>query len=216
MGRAVGAIAAALKDVIFGRLTLLALVNLVLAGLVTGSAAAGAIRYLIPLIPDATGWLGTLFSAGEFALNILAVVLAVALSPAASMFIGGMLFDFAAARVEKATGAPAGRNPSFLAGLATGARIALPALLLNLIAIPFYFIPGVNAAVFYGLNGYLMGREYSTLAAVRRMPFGEAKALRRRMRLSVFLVGLACSVVPFVGPLVAASAMTRLIHAVRS
>lgn len=215
MTKAFAAILAALKDVIFGRLTMLALVNLLLAGIVTGSAAAGAIRYLIPLVPDASGWLGTLFSASEFALNILAIVLAVALSPAASMLIGGMLFDFAAARVEKAIGAPAGRNPSFLAGLATGARIALPALLLNLVAIPFYFIPGVNAVVFYGLNGYLMGREYSTLAATRRMPFGEAKKLRRSMRLSVFLIGLACSIVPFVGPLVGASAMTRLVHAAR-
>jgi uncharacterized protein involved in cysteine biosynthesis len=216
MTKAFAAILAALKDVIFGRLTWLALINLLLAGAVTGSAAAGAIRYLIPLIPEASGWIGALFNASEFALSVFAVVLAIALSPAASMFIGGMLFDFAAERVEKAIGAPAGKNPSFLAGLATGARIALPALLLNLVAIPFYFIPGVNAVVFYGLNGYLMGREYSTLAATRRMPFRDALKLRRSVRLSVFLIGLACSVVPFVGPLVGASAMTRLVNALTS
>lgn len=216
MGKALHAIVAALKDVIFGRLTWLALINLLLASAVTGGAALGAIRYLIPLVPEATGWLGTALNAGEFALSIVAFVLAVALSPAVSMFIGGTLFDFAAERVEKAIGAPPARKANLLSGIATGARIALPALFLNLLAIPFYFIPGVNAVVFYGLNGYLMGREYSTLAGTRRMPFRDALKLRRSARSSVFLIGLACSIVPFVGPLVAASAMTRLVHALTS
>lgn len=215
MIKAFSAILLALKDVIFGRLTLLALINLVLAGAVTGSAAVGAIRYLIPLIPDAQGWIGTMLDAGQFALSVAAVVLAVALSPAASMFIGGMLFDFAAERVEKRIGAPAARRPSIVSGLATGARIALPALLLNLIAIPFYFIPVVNAVVFYTLNGYLMGREYSTLAATRHMPFRDAVKLRRSARFGFFLIGLACSIVPFIGPLIAASAMTRMVQSLR-
>jgi len=210
--KALPAIAAALKDVIFGRLTLLALINLVLASAATGGAALAVIRYVIPLIPEATGWLGTLLNAGEFALSVLAAVLAVAISPAVSMMIGGLLFDFAAERVEKAIGAPAGRPPSLLTGLGNGMRIALPALLLNLIVIPLYFIPVVNAVTFYTLNGYLMGREYSMLAGTRRMSFKDAKRLRRSARLSVFLVGLACSIVPFVGPLVAASAMTRLMQ----
>jgi uncharacterized protein involved in cysteine biosynthesis len=94
----------------------------------------------------------------------------------------------------------------------SGLRIALPALFFNILAAPFYLIPGVNALVFYSLNGYLMGREYSMLAGMRRMPFGDALKLRRSARLSVFLVGLTCSVVPFVAPLVAASAMTRLVN----
>jgi uncharacterized protein involved in cysteine biosynthesis len=213
MGRALSAIAHAIKDVAFGRLTLLALVNLVLAGAIAGGAIVAAIRYLVPLIPEAEGWLGWLFDTIQFLLGAGSVVLAVALSPAASMVIGGMLFDFAAERVEKAIGAPQARPPSLLVGLGNGLRIALPSLLLNLLALPFYLIPIVNAVVFYSLNGYLMGREYSTLAGTRRgLSFREALKLRRSMRLSVFLIGLACSIVPFVGPLVAASAMTRLVH----
>jgi uncharacterized protein involved in cysteine biosynthesis len=157
--------------------------------------------------------LGALLNAGEFALSVATLVLAVALSPPVSMLIGGLLFDFAAERVEKAIGAPPARPPTLLGGLANGFRIATPALLLNLLAIPFYLIPVVNAVVFYSLNGYLMGREYSMLAGTRRgLSFTEAKKLRRTARMSVFLVGLACSVAPFVGPLVAASAMTRLVH----
>lgn len=212
MGRALRAIAAAIKDIVFGRLTVLALINLVLAGAIAGSAIVAAIRYLVPLIPEAEGWLGFIFDTAQFLLGAGAFVLAIALSPAASMLVGGLLFDFAAERVEKAIGAPEGHSPNILQGLWNGVRISIPALLLNLIAAPLYLIPGVNAVVFYGLNGYLMGREYSMLAGTRRMPWRDALRLRRSARFSVFLVGLACSIVPFVGPLVAASAMTRLVH----
>lgn len=210
MGKAIAAIAGAVKDIAFGRLTLLALVNLVLAGVISGSAAVAAIRYLVPLIPEADGLLGFAFDAAQFVLGAGAVVLALVLSPAASMFVGGLLFDFAAERVEKAIGAPSARQPSIVEGLWNGLRIAFPALLLNLLVAPLYLIPGVNAVVFYSLNGYLMGREYSMLAGSRRMSWRAAKKLRRSARFSVFLVGLACSIVPFLAPLVAASAMTRL------
>ncbi len=213
MGRAFVAIIQALKDVIFGRLTFLALINLVLASAATGGAALALIRYIIPLIPEGEGWLGFAFNASEVALSVGAAVLAVALSPAVSMLIGGMLFDFAAERVEKAISAPASRRVSFLESLGNGVRIAIPALLLNLIVSPLYLVPGLNAVVFYTLNGHLMGREYALLAATRRMPFPDAKRLRKRAGFSVFVTGLACSVIPFVAPLVAASAMTRLVDA---
>jgi uncharacterized protein involved in cysteine biosynthesis len=129
------------------------------------------------------------------------------------MVIGGILFDIAAARVEKAIGAPPARAVSIGEGLGNGVRIALPALALNLLALPLLFIPVVNAIVFYTLNGFLMGREYSTVAGARRLTRAEADALRRRNGLPIFLIGLACSVVPFVAPLVAASAMTRFVTA---
>mgnify|MGYP000851919170 CR=1 FL=1 len=216
MARALAAIGAAIKDVISGRLTLLALVNLVLAGAITGSAAAAAIKYLIPLIPHATGWLGALFNASHFALSALAIVLAIALSPAASMFVGGMLFDLAASRVEKAIGAPPARKVSLFEGLITGLRLAIPSLLLNLLVSPLYLIPGVNAVVFYSINGYLMGRDYAMLAALRRYPFQQALRLRRSARFSVFLVGVACAIIPFFGPLIGASGMTRLVNALPS
>jgi uncharacterized protein involved in cysteine biosynthesis len=216
MGKALSAIAGALKDVVFGRLTLLALINLVLAGVIAGSAVVGAIRYIAPLIHEGEGWIGFLLDTAQFLVGAGATVLAIALSPAASMFVGGLLFDFAAERVEKAIGAPATRKTSLLGGVANGVRIAIPALFLNLLAAPLYLIPGVNAVVFYTLNGYLMGREYSMLAGTRRMPWRDALRLRRSARFSVFLTGLACSIVPFIAPLIAASAMTRLMHTLAS
>lgn len=186
MGRAVTSIGGALKDVLFGRLTLLALVNLVLAGVIAGSTVVAAIHYLQPLIPHAPGWLGFTYDTARFLLGAGSVVLGVALSPAASMFVGGLLFDFAAERVEKAIGAPPARKPKLLEGLITGIRVAIPSLLLNILCAPIYLIPGVNLLVFYSVNGYLMGRDYAMLAALRRLPFKDALRLRRGARFSVF------------------------------
>jgi uncharacterized protein involved in cysteine biosynthesis len=215
MTHAFTAILGGLKDVIFGRLTWLALINLIVAVTITVLLARAGLTYLVPLIPDSQGWLGYLTMAGSLAASVVVVVLAIALSPAISMVVGGVLFDFAAARVEKKIGAPQARNVPLTEGIWNGVRIAIPALLLNLIAIPLYFIPGVNALVFYGLNGFLMGREYSTITAARHMSYRDAVALRKRHGGAVFLVGLACSVIPFLAPLVGASAMTRLVQSLR-
>lgn len=209
LGAALAAIGGGLKDIFTPRLLPLTMLCLVVAISLTAGAAWAAFEYLLPLIPDG-GWLWT-------AVNWLAgagvVVLAIVLAPSVSMLTGGALFDIAAARVERATNAPPGRMVSIGEGIANGARIALPALGLNLIAIPFYFVPVLNLIVFFGLNGILMGREYFSLAAVRRMSWTEAKALRSRNRVSVFLVGLVASIIPFVAPLFGASAMTRLVTA---
>lgn len=212
MTNAFAAILGGLKDVIFGRLTLFALLNLVVAIAITATSATLLIRFVVPLIPDGGGWLGYVSTAGEFAASVAVVVLAIALSPAVSMVVGGVLFDFAAERVEKAIGAPAGRMVPIQEGVWNGVRIAAPALLLNLLVIPLYFIPVINALTFYTLNGFLMGREYATITAARRMPFADAVALRKRHGAAVFAVGLACSVIPFFAPLVSASAMTRLVN----
>lgn len=213
--RAMTAILGGLKDVIFGRLTLFAIANLIVAGTITFFAARAALDFIVPLVPDWEGWLGYLSMAGSFVTSVLVIVIALALSPAISMAVGGILFDLAAERVEKKIGAPKARQVPIQEGLMNGARIALPALALNLIAIPLYFIPVVNAVTFYTLNGFLMGREYATITAARHMSYSEAVALRKRHGSAVFMVGLACSLVPFLAPLVGASAMTRLIQSLR-
>jgi CysZ protein len=215
MSQTFAAILGGLKDVIFGRLTFLAIANLIIAGAITFLAANAALDFVLPFIPDAEGWLGFLTMAGSLVASVVVVVIAIALSPAISMVVGGVLFDFAAERVEKKIGAAQARKVPLSEGVWNGVRIAIPALIFNLIAIPFYLIPGVNAVVFYGLNGFLMGREYATITATRHMSYKDAVALRKRHGGAVFMVGLACSFIPFFAPLVGASAMTRLINSVR-
>jgi CysZ protein len=200
-----------LGDVFRGRLSWLAALNLAVAVTITAAAAWAAMRYLVPLIPEGAGWQAYLLNAGEVVAGIAVVVLALALSPAVSMAVGGALFDVAAARVEKAVGAPEGRLVPIHEGALNGLRIAGPALALNLLSLPLMFVPVVNLIWFLLLNGYLMGREYFSLAAVRRMSWAEARALRKRHAGAVFMVGLFAAVLPFVAPLFGAAAMTRLL-----
>jgi uncharacterized protein involved in cysteine biosynthesis len=97
-------------------------------------------------------------------------------------------------------------HEAFLNGL----KIGLPALILNIVSLPFLFVPGVNFFWFLFLNGFLMGREYGALAALRRMNWKDAKAWRRANAAPLFIVGLVCSLLPFIAPLVGSAAMTRL------
>jgi CysZ protein len=67
------------------------------------------------------------------------------------------------------------------------------ALAVNLVAFALWLIPGVNALVFFVANAYLFSREYFELAAMRYRPPEEARALRRRHRLTIFAAGLLIS-----------------------
>lgn len=209
------AIAASLKDVFGGRLGGFAAICFVAAVAATVALTWVAFRYLVPLVPEGQGWWRYLWNVAEFLSGAGAVILAVVMAPTASMIVGSVLFDIAAERVEKDVGLPVGRMVPIQEGLLNGLRIAWPPLVLNILTLPLLFIPVVNIVWFLSLNGYLMGREYFSLAAVRRMPWAEARRLRARHALSIFLVGLACSFIPFVAPLVGASAMTRLIKSLQ-
>ncbi|MEQ1708503.1 MAG: EI24 domain-containing protein [Terricaulis sp.] len=208
------AISGGLKDVFGGRLGGWAVLCFVVALAATVGAAWAAFKYLVPLVPEGEGWLRYLWNAAEVLSGVGIVVFSIVLAPTISMIVGSVLFDVAAARVEKDVGLPEGRLVSPLEGLANGLRIGWLPLVLNVISLPLLFVPIVNIVWFLSLNGYLMGREYFSLAAVRRMPWAEARRLRARNGLSVFLVGLICSLIPFVAPLVGASAMTRLVKSI--
>lgn len=218
LGAALGAIGGGVSDVFSRRLGGLALLCIVLAFAITVGAAWAAFRYLLPLIPEGEGWWVWVFNAAEVLGGAGVLILSIVLAPAVSMFLGGVLFDVAAGRIEKALypNDPPGRMVAPHEGVLNGLRIALPALALNIVSLPLLFVPIVNLVWFLGLNGFLMGREYASLAAVRSMKWHDARALRARAPLAVFVVGLVCSIVPFVAPLIGAGAMTRLVKALSS
>jgi uncharacterized protein involved in cysteine biosynthesis len=100
-------------------------------------------------------------------------------------------------------------------------RLAAMSLLLNLLALPLYLIPAVNVFVFYGLNGYLLGREYFELVAARRLDIADVHRLWRRYRGRLCLAGAVIAVllsIPFVGwalPTVATAFMLHLFESLR-
>lgn len=95
-------------------------------------------------------------------------------------------------------------------------RLAAVGLLLNLLALPIYFLPGPNVPIYLALNGYLLGREYFELVAQRRLPLPQVAVLRRAVRGRVWFAGvviaamLTVPLVNLVAPVVAAAFMTHL------
>ncbi len=89
-------------------------------------------------------------------------------------------------------------------------------VLLNLIALPFYLlVPFLNFMLFWALNGYLLGREYFEMVAMRRMTEAEARAFRRSRRGGVFMAGLVIAVlmtVPLVNLLMPVVATAFMVH----
>ena len=87
-------------------------------------------------------------------------------------------------------------------------------LLLNLLALPAYFIPGLNLPIWLALNGYLVGREYAEMVAIRRLPPAAVEQVRHERRLAFWAAGvvvaalLAVPLLNLVAPIVGAAFMT--------
>lgn len=106
--------------------------------------------------------------------------------------VAGLFLDDVAERVEREH-YPADRPGAavpLLKGLIYSARFFLIVLGLNLLMLPLIFVPVVNVVVWLGVNGYLLGREYFSLAAMRFHDESAATALRRSHRAAVFVAGL--------------------------
>lgn len=91
-------------------------------------------------------------------------------------------------------------------------------LALNILLVWTYFIPVVNLFTYYGLNGYLIGREFFETAATRHLGKTKAKALRRRYRFPAFLCGICIvfltniPLVQLIAPFVGVALMVHLYH----
>ena len=90
-------------------------------------------------------------------------------------------------------------------------------ILLNLLALPVYVLaPGINFFVFLSLNGYLFGREYFEVVALRRLDRTAARAARHRFAGRVFLGGFAVPLVNhLVAPVIATAFMVHLFEGLR-
>jgi CysZ protein len=114
------------------------------------------------------------------------------LMPAVTALVASFFVDDIAEQVERAyyPDDPAGKALPFGRALIEGAKVALLALLVYLIALPFLLFAGLGALIFFFATAFLLGREYFILAAMRFRPPAEAKALRRAHQGTVFIAGL--------------------------
>ena len=96
-----------------------------------------------------------------------------------------------------------------------GAKMAGIALFANLLTLPFLFFPPAYAVIAYGLNGYLLGREYFEMSGYRRLPRPEAKALFQRHRGRFVLAGVVIaflSTIPFLNLIAPILGIAFMVH----
>ncbi|MBW0156695.1 EI24 domain-containing protein [Sedimentimonas flavescens] len=170
------------------------------------------------------GEIGWVDSALSFASIGLMLVLSVFLMvPVASIFTGFFLEDVAEI-VEDAhySNLPAVRKLTLAETFGDTLRFFGVIVAANLVALMIYpFVIPLAPFLFFGLNGYLLGREYFQMAAFRRMHRDEAKALYEHNRTTIWVAGALMAVplsVPLVNlavPVVGAATFTHLFHALR-
>ncbi|UWQ15930.1 EI24 domain-containing protein [Aliiroseovarius sp. M344] len=91
----------------------------------------------------------------------------------------------------------------------------------NLIALILFFFVGPLAPIlFWVVNGYLLGREYFQMAAMRRVGRAEANRLRSQHNMQIWLAGTLMAIplsIPLVNlliPILGAATFTHLFHRV--
>lgn len=163
-------------------------------------------------------WVGALLSVGSLLIMLaLSVILMV---PVASAFSGLFLEDVAQA-VEDRHYPQLPPVPRQGLGQTLIDTVNFFGLLVavNLVAVLAYGFAGPAAPlVFWGLNGFLLGREYFQLAAMRRLGRAGARALRRHHPLQIWFAGILMAVplsiplVNFLVPVLGAATFTHLFH----
>lgn len=195
-------------------LALLAGVYLLVATLIGWAMPAS---FTLPWIGEVS-WIGSLASWGSLLLMlVLSVFLMV---PVASAF-SGLFLDEVAAAVEARhyPALPPARPQPTGEALGDSLRFLGVILAANALALVLYLVSGPFAPlVFWAVNGYLLGREYFQMAALRRLDRAGAAALRRRNGGQVFAAGLLMALplsLPLVNlfvPVLGAATFTHLFH----
>jgi uncharacterized protein involved in cysteine biosynthesis len=191
-------------------------------GLCIGSALAAfaALLWIVGFLLTAT----VLFSAGwlETVVDLLgglaALVLTWFLFPGVISVLVGLFLEKIAEAVEARhyPGLPPADGLTLTATLVTMLRYLGALVFLNLLLLPFLLFPPVFPFVFYTVNGYLLGREYFELVALRRVGPADMRRLRKANRGRLFVAGvvvtllLTIPVVNLLAPVVATAAMVHL------
>jgi CysZ protein len=114
--------------------------------------------------------------------------------------------------------APPLRANDFWKELRHDLRFSLKAIALNILVLPLYLVPIINLFLFYLLNGYLLGREFFVMAAIRHVPREEAEALRMRHSRIIMCAGIVLTIlatIPIINlfaPFWGVAVMVHLFH----
>jgi CysZ protein len=199
--RMLASMGAALRNLLDGHLsgTLVKSVLLTLllfaALLAAGEWGVSALPALgSPLVNRALEWL----------LPVLAVLGVVLLGAPVAALFASLFLDGVAARIEARDypDDPPAPGLPFWTGLRAGLRLMAVVLGIDLLLLPFNLVlPGLAELATLGANGWLLGREYFELVALRHVGRPQAAALRRRFGARIILAGILLALLTMI-PLV--------------
>ncbi len=172
----------------------------------------------LPLVGEVT-WVGDLLSFGSLLFMIL--LSAFLMIPVASAITSLFLDEVAQAVEDRHYPGLAAATPVSFADAARDTVSFLGLLIgANLLALVLYLLfPPATPFIFWGVNGYLLGREYFTLAAMRRIGRAGAWQMRRKHAGTIWLAGVLMAMplsVPLVNllvPILGAATFTHIFHA---
>ena len=171
----------------------------------------------LPWVGEIT-WVKDLLGWGSLLLMIgLSVFLMV---PVASAFTGLFLDDVAKAVEDRHyPGLPAVPRLPFFDTLIDSLNFFGLLIAVNLLALVAYgFVGPFAPLMFWAVNGYLLGREYFQMVAMRRLGRQGAKALRKQFSGKIWIAGilmaapLSVPLVNLVIPVLGAATFTHLFH----
>ncbi len=161
------------------------------------------------------GWLESII---DILGGLATAVLTWVLFPATVSAVIGFFLDQVAECVENRhyPALPKADGQPMVESLVTTAKFFGMLIGLNVLLLPFLFMGPVYPLVFYTVNGYLIGREYFEMVAVRRITAADATALRKKHQGTIIMMGVAIAfllTIPLVNllmPVVATAAMVHL------
>lgn len=175
----------------------------------------------LPIVGEIT-WANNVLSIA--ALGLMMVLSVFLMTPVASAFTS-IFLDEVADAVESThySNLPPAPHLSFLEGLRDaigflGVMIVANLIVLLLALILFFILAPFVPFLFLGLNGYLLGREYFQLIALRRLGKEGARAARKRHRFAIWGLGIVMALpltIPLVNllvPVLGAASFTHLFH----
>lgn len=173
----------------------------------------------LPYIGEIT-WIHQLLSWGALALMMLLSVFLMV--PVASAFTSLFLDDVADAVEERYYPAlPPADGITFSDGLRDTVSFLGLLIVANLLALILYlFLLPLGPFIFWALNGFLLGREYFQLVAMRRLGRQGAKLLFRKHIAQIWIAGalmaipLTIPVINLLIPILGAATFTHLYHRV--
>lgn len=165
-------------------------------------------------------WLGDLLGWGSLALMILLSVFLMV--PVASAITSLFLDEVADAVEEKHYPAlPPTPEVGFMEGLRDTINFMGILIGANVAAFILYaFLPFAAIFIFYAMNGFLLGREYFQLAAMRREGRERARALAKQNQGTIWIAGCLMALplsIPLVNlfiPILGAATFTHIYHGI--